>query len=68
MLLINYKQPIRDATQIEEDRGWELGIAFLLSHPSKQYMHSGLGNLLESITFPNFFFCIEELGFWYKSL
>ena len=65
----NYKQPIRDATQIEEDRGLEAGIASLLSHPIKQCVRGGLGNLLESIMFPNvLFFCIEELGFCYKFL
>ena len=40
----------------------------LLSHHSKHYVHSGLGNPLESIIFPDVvFFCIEELGYWYKS-
>lgn len=55
---------------IEEGRGRGRGaVGSLLSHLGKHYEHGGLGNVLESIIFPDvLFFCIDELGYRYKSL
>ena len=45
--------------KIKENRGLGGGVGSLLSHPSKHYVHGGLGNVLKSVIFPDVLFVFE---------